>query len=189
FTTCNMLSRVAHCTTHSSVDERPIACAKLRGAEMTSADGSSDRWTGRRQLRAAALLAGGGVRVLVPWLCAFPVGTGEFALVLEFGNPVRVVSTPGLGFKYPYQSVRTLDGRLFAFSATSTEYLTLEKTPIVAASTVVWRISDAKKFFQTVFDRAGAESRLGDILFSELGAAIGRSPLATFVSMDAATYR
>jgi membrane protease subunit HflC len=135
------------------------------------------------------VLAAVGAAALLAWLCAFTVATGEFALVLEFGNPIRVVAAPGLSFKYPYQSVRTLDGRLFAFSATSTEYLTLEKTPVVAASTVVWRVSDAKKFFQTVFDRAGAESRLGDILFSELGAAIGRSPLVAFVSMDAAAYR
>ena len=87
------------------------------------------------------------------------VDTGNYALVIEFGNPVQVVTTPGLGFKYPYQSVRTFDRRLFAFSAASTEFLTLEKTPVVAASTILWRISDPKKFFQTVFDRAGAESQ------------------------------
>ena len=102
---------------------------------------------------------------------------------------MQVVTTPGLGFKYPHQSVRAFDGRLFAFSEASTEFLTLEKTPVVAASTILWRISDPKKFFQTVFDRTGAESRLGDILFSELGAAIGRSPLVAFVSMEPAAYR
>jgi modulator of FtsH protease HflC len=156
---------------------------------MAATDGGSDRWTGRRRLLAAAALGVAGVFAVLAWLCTYTVGTGEYVLVMEFGNPVRVVATPGLGFKYPYQSVRTLDGRLFAFSATATEFLTLEKTPVVAASTVAWRISDAKKFVQTVFDRAGAESRLGDILFSELGAAIGRSPLAAFVSMDPAAYR
>jgi membrane protease subunit HflC len=40
-----------------------------------------------------------------------------------------------------------------------------------------------------VFDRTGAESRLGDVLFAELGAAIGRSPLTGFVSIDPKTYR
>ncbi|HXX12514.1 MAG TPA: protease modulator HflC [Burkholderiales bacterium] len=122
-------------------------------------------------------------------LCCFAVDTGEYALVTEFGRPVQVVTTPGLRFKLPYQSVRALDSRLFAYTPPSTEFLTVEKTPVVAASTILWRVSDPKRFFQTVFDRAGAESRLGDILFAELGAAIGRSPLAAFVSSEPGVYR
>jgi membrane protease subunit HflC len=122
-------------------------------------------------------------------LCCFAVDTGEYALVTEFGRPVQVVTTPGLRFKLPYQSVRTLDNRLFAYTPPSTEFLTLEKTPVVAASTIIWRVSDPKRFLQTVFDRAGAESRLGDILFAELGAAIGRSPLTAFVSTEPGVYR
>jgi len=155
---------------------------------MAGADGS-DRSTGRRRIATAAALGAAGVLAILAWLCTYSVDTGNYALVIEFGNPVQVVTTPGLGFKYPYQSVRAFDGRLFAFSPASTEFLTLEKTPVVAASTILWRISDPKKFFQTVFDRTGAESRLGDILFSELGAAIGRSPLAAFISMEPAAYR
>ncbi len=156
---------------------------------MAGADGSSDRWARRRRFTTAVALAAAAVLAVLVWLCTYTVDTGEYALVIEFGNPVRVVSTAGLGFKYPYQSVRTFDGRLFAFGAASTEFLTLEKTPVLAASTILWRISDPKKFFETVFDRAGAESRLSDILFAELGAAIGRSPLASFVSMDPGAYR
>jgi membrane protease subunit HflC len=133
-----------------------------------------------------------GVASILPataLLCCFAVDTGEYALVTEFGRPVQVVTTPGLRFKLPYQSVRTLDNRLFAYTPPSTEFLTVEKTPVVAASTIVWRVSDPKRFLQTVFDRAGAESRLGDILFAELGAAIGRSPLTAFVSTEPGAYR
>ncbi|HEX4898920.1 MAG TPA: protease modulator HflC [Pyrinomonadaceae bacterium] len=130
-----------------------------------------------------------GIIAAMAKLCCFTVETGEYALVTEFGKPVQVITEPGLGFKYPYQSVRTFDSRLFAYTPASTEFLTLEKTPVVAASTVLWRVSDPKKFFQTVFDRAGAESRLGDILFAELGAAIGRSPLAAFVSIEPKAFR
>jgi membrane protease subunit HflC len=156
---------------------------------MTEADGSDDRWTSRRRIRAVAALAAAGAIATLAALCFFTVETGEFALVTEFGKPVQVVTTAGLGLKYPYQRVRIFDSRLFAYAPASTEYLTLEKTPVVAASTILWRISDPKKFFQTVFDRTGAESRLGDILFAELGAAIGRSPLAAFVSIEPGAYR
>ena len=113
----------------------------------------------------------------------------RYAVVTEFGKPVQVVTEPGLRFKFPYQSVHTFDRRLFAYTPPATEFLTLEKTPVVASSTIIWRIADPRRFFETVFDRAGAESRLGDILFAELGAAIGQSPLAAFVSLDPGAYR
>ncbi len=96
---------------------------------------------------------------------------------------------PGLNFKYPYQSVRTFDNRLFVYTPSPSEFLTLEKTPVVAASVILWRIADPKRFFETVFDRAGAESRLNDILYAGFGAAIGQEPLGAFVSIDSGVYR
>ena len=156
---------------------------------MAGATRSEIQSTGRRRTRTAVALGIAGVIAAMAKLCCFTVDSGEYALVTEFGKPEQVVTAPGLGFKYPYQSVRTFDSRLFAYTPASTEFLTLEKTPVVAASTILWRISDPQKFFQTVFDRAGAESRLGDILFAELGAAIGRSPLVAFVSIEPAAFR
>jgi len=140
-------------------------------------------------MRTAVVTGAASVVAATALLCCFAVDTGEYALVTEFGRPVQVVTTPGLRFKLPYQSVRTLDARLFAYTPPSTEFLTVEKTPVVAASTIIWRVNDPKRFFQTVFDRAGAESRLSDILFAELGAAIGRSPLTAFVSTEPGAYR
>ncbi|MGH8247919.1 MAG: protease modulator HflC [Gammaproteobacteria bacterium] len=156
---------------------------------MTGADGSGDRSTSRRRVRVVAALAAAGGLAGIAATSFFSVETGKFALVTEFGKPVQVVTSPGLGFKYPYQSVRTFDSRLFAYTPPSSEFLTVEKTPVVAAGTILWRISDPKQFFQTVFDRSGAESRLGDILFAELGAAIGRNPLSAFVSVESGAFR
>jgi membrane protease subunit HflC len=156
---------------------------------MAGVDGSGKQSSARKRVHLAVALAIAGIIAALAKLCFFTVETGEYALVTEFGKPVQVIIAPGLGFKYPYQSVRTFDSRLFAYTPASTEFLTLEKTPVVAASTILWRVSDPKKFFETVFDRAGAESRLGDILFAELGAAIGRSPLVAFVSIEPKAFR
>ena len=146
--------------------------------------------SGRRQWRRVAVALGVAcVLAAAAKLCCFAVETGEFALVTEFGKPVQVVTSAGLRFKLPYQSVRTFDSRLFVYTPAATEFLTVEKTPVLAASTILWRIADPEKFFQTVFDRSGAESRLGDILFAELGAAIGRNPLAAFFSMEPASFK
>ena len=60
---------------------------------------------------------------------------------------------------------------------------------MVATGVILWRVHEPEKFFQTVFDRIGAESRLGDILFAELGAAIGGAPFAAFVSTEPGAYR
>jgi membrane protease subunit HflC len=155
-----------------------------------AATGSSgNRWTGRRRFVLAVALAAASVLAAAAALSCYTVDAGEYALVTEFGKPIKVVTEPGLQFKYPYQSVRSFDARLFASSPASTEFLTLEKTPVVAASTILWRIGDPKKFFQTVFDRTGAESRLGDVLFAEMGAAVGRNPLAAFYSVEPGQYR
>jgi modulator of FtsH protease HflC len=134
-----------------------------------------------------AILVAAAVLVAVAAIasCLFVVGDGERAVVTSFGRPVQVVTTPGLRVKLPYESVTKFDGRLSVYLPPLSEFLTLEKTAVTAAGAVMWRIAEPKRFFETVLNRTGAESRLGDILSAELGAAIGRSPLAAFVSAEA----
>jgi len=124
-------------------------------------------------------------------LCLFTVGEGEFAVVAQFGRPVRVEPTPGLKLKLPapFQTVTRFDRRLFALIPSPREFLTLGKQNVVATGFILWRVHDPEKFMQTVFDRVGAESRLSDILFAELGAALGGAPFAAFVSTVPGEYR
>ena len=139
-----------------------------------------------RTMVLAALAA--AVLGLVPF-CFFVVDQAEYAVVTEFGEPVQVVMAPGLGLKLPYQSVQKFDRRLFVYTPPQGEFLTLEKTAVVASGAILWRIAEPRKFFETVFDRNGAEARLSDILFAELGAAIGRTPLEAFVASAPEAYR
>jgi membrane protease subunit HflC len=127
----------------------------------------------------------------LPALCLFTVDAGEVAIVTQFGDPVRVETAPGLHAKYPYplQSVITLDRRLHILVPPPSELLTLEKRNVVASGYIVWRIAEPRRFLQTVFDRAGAESRLSDILFAELGAAFGNASMSAFVSVVPGQYR
>ena len=141
-----------------------------------------------RVLAGAAIVALAAVVVLSKPL-PFIVDTTNYAIVTAFGKPTQVITSPGLGFRNAYESLRTLDRRLFVYASPPAEFLTLEKTQVIAAGTVLWRVAEPRKFFETVFDRTGAESRLGDVLFAELGAAIGRNPLTGFVSIDPRTYR
>ena len=77
-------------------------------------------------------------------------------MVTEFGDPVQVVTDPGLGIKYPYQSVRKFDARLYVHTPPFSEFLTLDKTAVIASGVVLWRVEDPRKYFETVFNRAGA---------------------------------
>jgi membrane protease subunit HflC len=164
----------------------------LPTAAVVTASGMSpsriDGILASQPVRIVASLAALALVCAVLRLCFFRVDNAEYAIVTDFGRPTQVITSPGLAFKLPYQSVRTLDRRLFVYASPPSEFLTLEKTPVVAAGTVLWRVADARRFYETVFDRIGAESRLGDILFAELGAALGRNPFTTFVSTDAAAY-
>ena len=139
--------------------------------------------------RALAVIAAVSLGAALGSLCFFTVDSADYAIVTDFGKPTQVITEPGLGFKHPLQSVRTFDHRLFVYAAPPSEFLTLEKTPVVASGTILWRVGDPKRFFETVADRRSAESRLGDILAAELGAAIGNNGLVAFVSMDAADYQ
>ena len=144
-----------------------------------------------RGVKLLAVLSLGAVLVGFASLCVFTVGGGEFAVVTQFGRPVRVESTPGLKLKLPapFQTVARFDRRLFALVPTPREFLTLGKKNVIASGFILWRVHDPKKFMQTVFDRVGAESRLGDILFAELGAALGGAPFPAFVSTAPGEYR
>lgn len=104
---------------------------------------------------------------------------------------MRVETSPGLRLKLPdpVQSVARFDRRLFILVPPPREFLTLGKNNVVASGFIVWKVHDPKKFMQTVFDRTGAESRLTDILFAELGAALGGAPFSAFVSTAPGAYR
>jgi modulator of FtsH protease HflC len=143
----------------------------------------------QRQGTAVWLLICAAGALLLVARCLFTVETGEFVVLTAFGNPVRVIKTPGLQLKYPHQSVTRLDSRLFILVPPLGEFLTLEKTTVVAAGVILWRIADPQRFLQTVFDSNGAASRLSDILFAALGAAIGQHSLAALVSTVPDTYQ
>src|SRR4029450_13128796 len=138
-----------------------------------------------------ALVGFGVILVGLAALCLFTVGEGEFAVVTQFGRPVRVESTPGLKLKLPapFQTVTRIDRRLFALVPSPREFLTLGKQNVIATGFILWRVHDPEKFMRTVFDRVGAETPPGAILFAELGAALGGAPFSAFVSTTPGEYR
>jgi membrane protease subunit HflC len=121
---------------------------------------------------------------LAVWnLALFTVPQWMQAMVVQLGNPVRVVREPGLYWKIPFiQNVIYFDRRLLDQDTRPKEILTRDKQQLVVDNYTRWKIIDPLLFVQTVRDEAGAQSRLDDIVYSNLRETLGRHTLREIVS-------
>jgi membrane protease subunit HflC len=128
--------------------------------------------------------------VVATWnLAIFILPTWLHAVVLQLGEPVRTVREPGLYFKVPFiQTVLYFDRRLLEYDAAPKELLTRDKQQLVVDNYTRWRIIDPLKFYQAVRDEAGAQSRLDDIVYSNLRENLGRQTLREIVSGKRAQF-
>ncbi|MGH6866476.1 MAG: protease modulator HflC, partial [Methyloceanibacter sp.] len=111
----------------------------------------------------------------------FTVHQSQQALVLEFGNPKRLVTTPGLNYKIPFvQNVQFFDKRLLDLDSSPQEVIASDQKRLVVDAFARWRITDPLLFYQTVGDELGARSRLGAFLEASLRRVLGS---ATFESV------
>ncbi len=120
-------------------------------------------------------------------LSLFQVDTTEYAIVTQFGKPMQVLTEPGLYFKLPepVQTVTRLNRRLQIHTLPEAEFLTRDKKNVLVETFATWQVTEPLQFFKSVRDPVGANTRLSDILASELGAALGRYELANLVTTEA----
>jgi membrane protease subunit HflC len=123
-----------------------------------------------------------GVALLLIYLSCYTVRETEFALITEFGRPVRTVSDAGLHVKWPFQSILRFDRRLRIYDPRPSEFLTRDKKNLVIENYVAWRIDDPDRFVQSVGDTTAAEMRLHDIIWSGLSAALGTEDIDSLIS-------
>jgi len=128
----------------------------------------------------------GGVAVLVwfVWTQAtFQVDQWKQAIVLQLGEPVRTVREPGLYLKLPLvQNVLYFDKRLLDYAAEPKEVLTRDKQQLLVDNYSRWRIHDPLQFYRSVRDENYAQSRLDDIVYSNVLETLGRHSLRDIVS-------
>jgi len=129
-------------------------------------------------------LAGAIALLVAVWnLAVFTVPQWMQAMVVQLGEPVRVVQEPGLYWKIPFiQQVTYFDRRLLDYDAASKDILTIDKQQLSVDNYSRWRIADPLQFYRTVRDERGAQSRLDDIVYSDLRETLGRHTLRDIVS-------
>lgn len=134
--------------------------------------------------RALALVGGLIVAFALFWNTAsYRVEQWMQALVIQLGEPVRTVREPGLYFKIPFiQSVEYFDKRLLLYDAAPKELLTRDKQQLVVDNFSRWRIVEPLAFYTSLRTEEAAQSRLDDIIYSNVRETLGRSTLAEIVS-------
>lgn len=131
------------------------------------------------------------VAVVVANLVFYTVDETESAVVTQFGKPIAEITAPGLYMKWPdpIQTVRRFNKRLQIYSPQQTEYLTADKKAIRVESYAAWQVGDPGQFLVSVGDKSGAETRLADIVNSELGVAVGGYDLDALVTTNAEQFK
>jgi len=116
-------------------------------------------------------------------LVFFTVPQWMQAVVVRLGDPVRTVREPGLYMKLPFvQEVLYFDRRILDYDAQPRELLTVDKQQLVVDNYARFRIIDPLQYYRTVRNEAGAQSRLDDILYSNVRETLGRHTLREIVS-------
>ncbi|MBM3585167.1 MAG: protease modulator HflC [Alphaproteobacteria bacterium] len=117
----------------------------------------------------------------------FTVHQNEQAIVLQFGDPKRVIRDPGLNFKLPFvQDVVTYDRRILDFNNPVEEVIAADQKRLVVDAFARYRIVDPLKFYQSVGTEAVATTRLGNLLNAAMRRVVGSVSLIAVVSGERA---
>jgi len=121
------------------------------------------------------------------YLSFFVVKEINQAIVLQFGDPKRVIATPGLQVKIPFiQNVVFIDRRILSLDPAPEEVIASDQKRLIVDAYARFKIVDPLKFYISVGDERVARSRLATIINSRLRSVLGTQNLATLLSEDRA---
>ncbi len=121
----------------------------------------------------------------VIYLSLFVVKEINQAIVLQFGDPKKVIVEPGLQVKIPFiQNVVFLDRRILNLDAPPEEVIASDQKRLIVDAYARFKIIDPLKFYISVGDERVARSRLSTIINSRIRSVLGKQSLATLLSED-----
>ncbi|MBU1374753.1 MAG: protease modulator HflC [Alphaproteobacteria bacterium] len=112
----------------------------------------------------------------------------EQAIVVQFGDPVRVVNPPGksqagLNLKVPFiEQVIKLDRRNIALEADQEEIITAGQERLVVDAFIRYRITDPLQFYRTLRDEQTAKDRIERLVNSSLRQVLGSASATDIIS-------
>jgi membrane protease subunit HflC len=113
----------------------------------------------------------------------FIVDQTQLALVLQFGQPRRVIRDPGLWVKRPFlEDVILYDNRLLDFEPPPEEVIVSDQKRLVVDTYTRYRITDPLLFYQTVNSELAVRARLNAMVSGSLRRVLGNVTLSALLS-------
>ena len=137
-------------------------------------------------MKAGKIVAGILVLIaVVAYLSVIIVKEVNQAIILQFGDPKRIIMKPGLNFKIPFiQNVVFLDKRILNLDTPPEEVIASDQKRLIVDAFARFQIVDPLKFYISVGDERVARSRLSTIINSRIRNVLGQEELQTLLSKD-----
>ncbi|MEH2562496.1 protease modulator HflC [Bradyrhizobium sp. AZCC 2289] len=120
--------------------------------------------------------------IIVGYSSVFTVAQTEQVLVVRLGEPIRVVSEPGLNFKAPFiDTVISIDKRILDLENPSQEVIASDQKRLVVDAFARYRIKNALRFYQSVGSIQAANIQLTTLLNASLRRVLGEVTFITVV--------
>jgi len=120
--------------------------------------------------------------IIVGYSSVFTVQQTEQVLVVRLGEPIRVVSDPGLNFKAPFiDTVISIDKRILDLENPSQEVIASDQKRLVVDAFARYRIKNALRFYQSVGSIQAANIQLTTLLNASLRRVLGEVTFITVV--------
>ena len=128
------------------------------------------------------------VALVVVGSSAYTVRETDVVILTQFGRQIGTpVTQAGLHWKLPFiQSVNRIEKRLLEWDGPVSEMPTKDKTYISVEAFARWRIHDPAIYFVSLRDERSAQSRLDDIIGSEIRIAVARHELIEIIRSEKA---
>lgn len=108
----------------------------------------------------------------------FTVDQRQQVLIVQFGEPIRIIKTPGIKFKIPLiQEAIFFDKRIIDLSLAEQEVIASDQKRLIINAFTKYQITDPLKFYTTVGNHLGLQNKLSGILDSSLRQIIGEVTL------------
>lgn len=125
------------------------------------------------------------VAIVVGYSSVFTVSQTEQVLLVRLGEPVRVVTEPGLNFKVPFiDAVISIDKRILDLENPAQEVIASDQKRLVVDAFARYRIKDALRFYQSIGSIQAANIQLTTLLNASLRRVLGEVSFITVVRDD-----
>lgn len=123
------------------------------------------------------------VALVLGYFSAFVVNQKQSALVLQFGEAKRVLTKPGLNWRWPIiESVVYLDNRVLNFESPPQEFVLGDQKRVVISSFVRYQITDPLTFYRVGKSTLIAEGSIRSVLQSTLQQKLGDTAMTNILS-------